>query len=260
MPNTAPTLELLRNQFDHRSANYDQIYRCAEVTSLWHHEKHRRADWTIDWLARQGCLPSQSSILDAGCGDGFVTCRIAKLENVSHVLGVDLSHKMIESAKRRRDATQVNHSVAFQDGQVESVTGCWNAIVTLGVLGYQPQPLEYARNLAQRLAPGGWLVVSCGNPWSILRQLRTVGRSLQFSWTRKYPQAFKSTSLKQLDRVLKKQNCNRSACRSMSYGIGSKYVGHNVENSRRLEDRDMARNRRSVWLAQSYWIVYQKQN
>ena len=57
-------------------------------------------------------------VLDAGCGCGFLTARIAR--SAKSVVGVDISRQMIEEARRRFGDLQ---NVRFEVGTIEALVG-----------------------------------------------------------------------------------------------------------------------------------------
>jgi len=66
-----------------------------------------------DDLIRRCGLGEKSLVLEVGCGTGFMACRLAE-ERGSHVVGVDISSRMIESAQDRARRRQVEDRVTFE--------------------------------------------------------------------------------------------------------------------------------------------------
>lgn len=60
------------------------------------HPKHRLTDYH-NWIIKQ--LDSGWSILDVGCGNGALTSDVSK--HCKHVVGIDMSKKNIQEAKKR---------------------------------------------------------------------------------------------------------------------------------------------------------------
>ena len=258
MPETTVAEYRLRSQFDQRAASYREVYDSAPPASLWHHEKRKRAKWTQEWLAQPGVMPANSKVLDAGCGDGYVTCSLAQLPNVDSVTGVDLSSAMLLQAETRARQAGVTHKVDLREGSVDAFSGPWNVVVSLGVVGYQAAPLAFVKRLADAVVPGGWLVLTVGNPHSLARRIRSAGRWFKQLRTKHSPFPFQATRLKKLDRILQTARCERIACRSMSYGIGRGNSTREIGRSSLLEERDLKRNSVSRWWAQTYWLAYRK--
>jgi ubiquinone/menaquinone biosynthesis C-methylase UbiE len=58
-------------------------------------------------------LDENSEVLDVGCGTGFTACRIATHYG-SRVVGVDISEKMVTSAKKRTKKEDLKEKVEFR--------------------------------------------------------------------------------------------------------------------------------------------------
>src|SRR5438093_10715014 len=81
--------------FDRFAADYDRFARLERPTIL-------------EWLLKQ--LPaSRSRALDAGCGTGRQTLALA--DRFDQVVGVDISHPLIDIARRRRLPPNVQYYV-----------------------------------------------------------------------------------------------------------------------------------------------------
>jgi ubiquinone/menaquinone biosynthesis C-methylase UbiE len=65
-----------------------------------------------DLLRRCG-LNDKSTVLEVGCGTGFMACRLAE-ERGSRIVGVDISSRMIELARERAKRQKVEDRVVFE--------------------------------------------------------------------------------------------------------------------------------------------------
>jgi SAM-dependent methyltransferase len=103
------------------------------------------------------CGADHGPIADVGCGPGHVTAYLAS--RGADVLGVDLSEKMIEVARRR------NPALRFQVGSMTALPvpdGAWAGAVCAYSIIHVPadrRPTAYAE-LARAIVPGGWLLAS----------------------------------------------------------------------------------------------------
>ncbi|RUL87338.1 class I SAM-dependent methyltransferase [Tautonia sociabilis] len=105
-------------------------------------------------------LPPDSLVLDAGCGPGLVA--EALLSAGHRIVGVDLSHEMIDRARRRCDrfgdrATFLLGSI--HDPQVGAFAP-FDASVSRYVLHHIQDPVLFVARQATLLRPGGILVLS----------------------------------------------------------------------------------------------------
>jgi SAM-dependent methyltransferase len=102
-------------------------------------------------------LPEGSTVLDAGCGPGFVA--EAFLRAGHRVVGVDLSAEMVERARRRcepfGDRARFMHGSVFE----AELGGPFDAAVSRYVIHHLARPLDFVRRQAALLRPGGILVV-----------------------------------------------------------------------------------------------------
>ncbi len=108
------------------------------------------ADFTLPILAPR---PGEK-ILDLGCGDGFVTERLAALG--AQVVGVDASAEMIDAARRRGlDA----HVVSVYDLAFDRE---FDAVFTNSVLHWVLEPQRAAGRIFAALKPGGRFIGEFG--------------------------------------------------------------------------------------------------
>ena len=109
--------------------------------------------------------------LDAGCGTGTLSALLAS--HGAQVFGVDGSAGMIEQAEL---ACQQFSNASFQHiGNLEE--WCWkgpplDGILCSSVLEYLNDPADMLSKFNEWLNPGGWLLVSLPNRYSLLRNFQ----------------------------------------------------------------------------------------
>lgn len=105
-------------------------------------------------------LPPNALVLDAGCGPGLVA--EALLEAGHRVVGVDLSHEMIDRARRRceRFGEQANFLLGSIHDPNLGRFSPFDASVSRYVLHHIQDPLLFVVRQATLLRPGGVLVLS----------------------------------------------------------------------------------------------------
>jgi ubiquinone/menaquinone biosynthesis C-methylase UbiE len=152
-------------------------YRTAEAQAFY--------EMAFDEIVRRLGAPKDATILDAGCGSCAKSVLLAA--RGFRVVGSDFSQKALDLAAntvrvhgvadrislQREDLT----NLSFADGQFRYAI-CW------GVLMHVPDVQKALSELARVLAPGGQLVLSEGNMYSlqavtlrVLRRLLRKGRA-----------------------------------------------------------------------------------
>jgi len=64
---------------------------------------------------------TEGKVLDAGCGPGYLTVRLAQMAPRLDVVGLDISQAMINRARRRVSELGLEGRVSFQFGDVQSM-------------------------------------------------------------------------------------------------------------------------------------------
>jgi len=92
-------------------------------------------DRAFEWL-QQLNLPKGATVLDAGCGTGLFSIRLASAGY--RVKAVDIASQMVD--KSRADATKagVAGNIDFEVNTIESVKGTYDAVVCFDVLIHYP--------------------------------------------------------------------------------------------------------------------------
>ncbi|WP_260482627.1 bifunctional 2-polyprenyl-6-hydroxyphenol methylase/3-demethylubiquinol 3-O-methyltransferase UbiG [Sphingomicrobium flavum] len=106
------------------------------------------------------------SALDVGCGAGLLAEPLARLG--AKVTGVDAAAEVIEVA--RAHAAGQGLDIAYHAGGVEELEGSYDLITAMEVVEHVADPAAFVAALAERLAPGGLLIMSTPNKtaWSKL--------------------------------------------------------------------------------------------
>ena len=126
--------------------------------------------WQCDECNRQPL--EGKTALDVGCGAGLLTEPLARLG--ATVTGIDASPEVVEVA--RRHAALMGLAIDYRAGDVLELEGQFDLITAMEVVEHVADPAAFVKALAQRLAPGGLLIMSTPNAtgWSKLLMI-TVG-------------------------------------------------------------------------------------
>lgn len=143
-------------------------------------------DRISDPMARWGAavldhleLRGDERVLDAGCGTGRVTERLAERLPAGQVVALDASPAMIAEARRRlaRFGDRVRYLVADL-GRPIPLDEPVDAVLSTATFHWVPDHDALFRNLAAVLRPGGRFVAQCGGAGNIARvqaALATIG-------------------------------------------------------------------------------------
>jgi trans-aconitate 2-methyltransferase len=146
----------------------------------------RTYDRVADPMARWGAtvlerlpLDGNERVLDAGCGSGRVTERLAQRLPRGRVIALDGSTSMVDAARQRlaRFGARIEYVVADL-GTPLPIDGLVDAVLSTATFHWVPDHDALFANLAVVMRPGGWLVAQCGgagNIASIQRVLATIG-------------------------------------------------------------------------------------
>ena len=118
-------------------------------------------------LDEQGLRPlAGKTALDVGCGAGLLAEPLARLG--ADVTAVDAAPQCIEVA--RAHAAGQGLAIDYRSGGAEAVEGKYDLVTAMEVIEHVADPKDFIDSLAQRLAPGGLLILSTPNrtAWSKL--------------------------------------------------------------------------------------------
>ncbi|CVI68545.1 Malonyl-[acyl-carrier protein] O-methyltransferase [Clostridiales bacterium CHKCI001] len=117
-----------------------------------------------EWSAFQKILPDfeGKEVLDLGCGYGW-HCKYAVEQGANHVLGIDLSHKMLETAKQKNSASNITYRcAAIEDLNLPAET--FDIILSSLAFHYIQDFKTIVQNISNWLKQGGEFVFSVEHP------------------------------------------------------------------------------------------------
>ena len=128
-----------------------------------------------EWHQLEPLIPELSgkTVLDLGCGYGW-HCKYAADHGAASVLGIDQSHLMIEEAKRRNPAENIEYRVCdLQEFDYPLET--YDLVISNLVLHYVEDLQQIYQLIHKTLKPGGVLLFNIEHPTF------TAGVNQQFS-------------------------------------------------------------------------------
>ena len=149
----------MSTQYDNIQAPYDYI-RTKTIALIEHENVHTTIAPYI----------KDARVLELACGSGFYTFDILKW-GASFVVGVDISHNMVEEARRKGTKRDVGKERAtkfgLRDGSQPTTYegGNFDIVFAAWFLNYAPDRAGLAdmfRNICMNLRPGGHFIsVTC---------------------------------------------------------------------------------------------------
>lgn len=124
--------------------------RIAEDRDKWKTKNryyHRRLQNLIFFL-----VPENKRVVEIGCGTGDLLSAL----HPSYGLGVDISGKMIEAARRENS----NPKIEFKIGTIDEVEGIFDYVILSDLLGYLPDIEEFFRKLSRIMHPQSKIVIN----------------------------------------------------------------------------------------------------
>jgi len=134
-----------------------RAYELARETAAAHVVNGKSFVEEVHWLASALALESTSVLLDVPCGQGNFTSALAARVPHGLVIGLDLSHRMLELARRRlrRQGTQQVILVRGDALQLPFADASMDAVSNCGGLHLYPDPPRAVAEMRRVLVDGG---------------------------------------------------------------------------------------------------------
>ena len=102
-------------------------------------------------------LPGKNlTILDAGCGNGFIAGKMAELGHT--VVGIDISEDGISIARKTYPAIQFEELSVYDD--LRAVAKDVDIVISSEVIEHLYYPQRYLENLYSVIRPSGWIILT----------------------------------------------------------------------------------------------------
>jgi 2-polyprenyl-6-hydroxyphenyl methylase/3-demethylubiquinone-9 3-methyltransferase len=120
--------------------------------------------WSLDETSRRPL--DGKTALDVGCGAGLLAEPLARLG--AAITAIDAAPELIVAA--RDHAERQGLDIDYRAAGVETIVGQFDLVTCLEVIEHVADPQAFVGALAQRLAPGGLMILSTPNAtaWSKL--------------------------------------------------------------------------------------------
>lgn len=103
-----------------------------------------------------------TTVLDLGCGYGW-HCAFAAQQGAVRILGIDLSGKMIEEAKKRNAAKQIEYRICGIE-EYEYPENMWDCVVSNLALHYIEDIADIFQKVHRTLKPNGVFIFNMEHP------------------------------------------------------------------------------------------------
>lgn len=103
-------------------------------------------------------LTKQTSVLDYGCGSGQFLQLFG--DRIGEGVGIDLDARLVEKAARSNRYANVRYLHADASAHLPFANGCFDLIVTFGVLEHVGPEQTYIQEFHRLLRPAGRLVIA----------------------------------------------------------------------------------------------------
>lgn len=112
-----------------------------------------------DWVLQEARLKPDSTVLDLGCGPGFLMEQVThQLGSSGKLFGIDMSDRMIELAQHRVAPVFKAEELSFHVGKAQSMPysdNVFDTIISMQVLEYCPDIGPTLQECGRVLQPGG---------------------------------------------------------------------------------------------------------
>lgn len=108
-------------------------------------------------------------VLDVGCGEGFITRRLADVSDVVEIVGVDRSREAVAFARK------INPDIDFREGDIYALdfpVNSFDLVICSEVLEHLVFPVTALNEIRRIVHSGGGILLSVPNePWFCLGNL-----------------------------------------------------------------------------------------
>lgn len=101
-------------------------------------------------------------VIDLGCGPGDIPFLLAQRSAVPEIVGVDAAATMLALARPRATTLGLAHRVRFEQADVKALphaTASFDGVFSNTILHHIPEPVDFLREAARVLQPGGVLLI-----------------------------------------------------------------------------------------------------
>ncbi len=150
--------------FDSAASYWREIYHEDHLLPLIYRERQQTVLHWIDQLA----LPTDSHVLEVGCGAGLTSIALARQGH--RVCAIDSSPRMIEITNAEASAAKLNGKISTQIGDAHSLAfreNLFHLVVSIGIVPWLHSEAQAILEMERVLRPGGFLILTADNEWRL---------------------------------------------------------------------------------------------
>jgi ubiquinone/menaquinone biosynthesis C-methylase UbiE len=159
-----PGQELTNSYFAQQASYWTDIYHLHGVKEFIHQERLRIVLDLVNGLS----LPAGTPVLEVGCGAGYAATALA--EQGFRVDAVDPIQAMVDATQSRAEQHHLSNRLQTKVGDIYSLPFNDNSFLialAMGVLPWLPSIEPPLHKMNRVLQPGGYLIITLDNRWSL---------------------------------------------------------------------------------------------
>jgi 2-polyprenyl-3-methyl-5-hydroxy-6-metoxy-1,4-benzoquinol methylase len=150
----------INRHFDASAQHWKDLYGSRTLEGVIH---RRRRALALQWI-QELALPSQSRVLEVGCGAGLVAIDLARRDH--SVNCIDASTEMVGLAVKEARETGMAERLVIDVGDVHTLnfgSSVFDVVIALGVVPFLHAPETALAEMARVSRRGSWILFSSDN-------------------------------------------------------------------------------------------------
>jgi len=167
--------KLVNSRFEKLVSEWAEIYERQGFDEFIFQERMRIV---LDMVGRIG-LPSQTRVLEVGCGAGVYTLALAKMGHL--VDAIDPVQTMVDATRERARRGGQEHRVRSNLGDVHALgfpNETFGLVLAIGVFPWLSSIEQPLQEMYRVIRPGGYLVITVNSRWGLQQLLEPLSNPI----------------------------------------------------------------------------------